>query len=175
MKDALASGGMRRVAGSLRRAVEAGHDLEARSDMAMGALSSGLCLANAALGAVHGLAGPLGGLMGAPHGLLCAALLPHVMAANVAALRRAGASPWLKRYDEVGRLLTGSAAAAADDGVEWVRGVTRAIGIGRLGEHGLTDAVMADVIEPALRASSMKGNPVELSPGELRDVLEQAR
>ena len=79
--------GMGRAARALPRAWENGNDLDARTDVGWAALLSGLALANAGLGAVHGFAAPIGGMFPAPHGAVCATLLPHVMAVNVAALR----------------------------------------------------------------------------------------
>ena len=80
----------------------------AREDMSVAALFGGLALANAGLGAVHGFAGPVGGMFPAPHGAVCAALLPHVMEMNLRALRaRQPASETLPRYEEVARILTG--------------------------------------------------------------------
>src|SRR3984893_4689763 len=114
--------GMRRIVRSLRRAYEQGQDLNAREDMALASLFGGMALANAGLGAVHGFAAPIGGRFPAPHGAVCAALLPHVMEANLRALReRQPAAGALRRYEEIARLLTGHPTATADDGVEWVR------------------------------------------------------
>ena len=104
--------GMRRVARSLRRAFEHGQDLHAREDMALASLFGGLSLANAGLGAVHGFAAPIGGMFHAPHGAVCAALLPHVMEVNLRALReRLSDSEALQRYDSIGAILTGSEKA----------------------------------------------------------------
>src|SRR5258705_8056948 len=120
--DAICREGMQRAANGLRRAYHYGDDPEARYDMAMASLMGGLALANAKLGAVHGFAGPIGGMFPAPHGAVCAALLPHVVEANLRALRsRAPESGALRRYDEVARLITSEADAAADDAVEWLR------------------------------------------------------
>src|SRR5690606_41095505 len=119
--DALCVAVIARAAAALPRAFRDGHDLDAREDMALASLWSGMALANAGLGAVHGFAGPLGGMFNAPHGALCAALLPHVMAANIAALRARPAADGLLRYDTVAPLLTGRAEATADDGGAWVR------------------------------------------------------
>jgi alcohol dehydrogenase class IV len=96
LTDPLCRDGIVRAGRSLRRAVDDGADLPARSDMALAALFSGMALANARLGAVHGFAAPLGAMLGAAHGEICAALLPHVMEANIAALRRmvSGIRPW---------------------------------------------------------------------------------
>ena len=106
--DAVATEGLRRGARALRRAYEHGDDREAREEMALCSLFGGIALANAKLGAVHGLAGVVGGMVDAPHGAVCAALLAPVVEANVGALRRREpASPALRRYADVARLLTG--------------------------------------------------------------------
>ena len=108
MTDPLALQGVTLAARSLRRAFEDGHDLDAREDMALAALLSGIALTNAGLGAVHGFAAPLGANFPAPHGAVCAALLPHVIAANIAALRAESHDhPTLARYATVGRVLAG--------------------------------------------------------------------
>src|ERR1019366_8848920 len=117
--DGLCREGIHRAARSLRIAFTDGKNKSAREDMAVASLFGGLALANAGLGAVHGFAGPIGGSFPAPHGAICAALLPHVMAANLRALRqRAPGSAALFRYGEVARLLTRNAGATADDGVK---------------------------------------------------------
>src|SRR5262249_56501883 len=87
LADAVAREGSRRAAGALRRAYADGSDLGARADMAVASLAGGMALANAKLGAVHGLAGAVGGTVAVPHGVACAVLLAPVMEANVAALR----------------------------------------------------------------------------------------
>src|ERR1035437_5180689 len=88
--------------------------------MSVASLLGGLALANAGLGAAHGFSGPIGGQFPAPHGAVCAALLPHVMEANLSALRqRLPTAETLQRYEEVGRLVTGSATATAEAGVAW--------------------------------------------------------
>src|SRR5262245_26642329 len=86
MTDAICVEGIRLASEALPAAVRDGGDRRARASMALASLWSGMALANAALGAVHGFAGPVGGRFGAPHGAVCAALLPHVMAANIRAL-----------------------------------------------------------------------------------------
>ena len=113
--DALARDGITRSARSLRRAFVHGleQDGEARTDLALASLCSGLCLANAGLGAVHGFAAPAGGMFGAPHGAVCAALLPHVLEVNLRALRaREPHHPATARMDELASLLTGAAPGA---------------------------------------------------------------
>jgi len=174
--DAVCVDGMRRAARSLRRVFERGDDAAAREDMALASLFGGMALANAGLGAVHGFAAPIGGMFPAPHGAVCAALLPGVMAANVRALReRAPASEALRRYDEVARLLTGRPQATADDGVAWTAELCRALHIAPLRTWGLTAADVPAVVSKAMQASSMKANPVALTAEELSGVLAEAR
>src|SRR5690606_450691 len=108
-------------------------------------------------GAVHGLASPIGGRFSAPHGAVCAALLPHVLAANLAALRsRAGEDPVLERFDEVARLITGDARAMAEDGLVWCDRITGQLRIPRLRHWGVTEADAEDLARKSTDASSMK-------------------
>ncbi len=175
LTDALCREGLGRAGRSLRRVYASGRDVAGRTDMAIASLFGGLALANAKLGAVHGLAGPLGGMVPVPHGAACAALLPHVMAANVSALaRRQGDHPALARYDEVARILTGDPRARAADGVRWVADLCRDLHVPALRTYGLVEADFPTLIDSALRASSMQGNPVPLTPPELLEILQRA-
>ena len=175
MTDAICVDGMRRVAGALRRAYNDGADVEARRDMAIGSLFGGLALANAGLGVVHGFAAPLGGSWKAPHGALCAAVLPYGMAANVAALRtRAPKHPALNRYADIARILTGRTDASAEDGIEWVRALCAELKVPVLRAWGVTETDLPGVVEKAAQASSMKANPLPLTSGELLAVLTAA-
>jgi alcohol dehydrogenase class IV len=176
MTDALCREGMQRIARSLRRAYENGNDATAREDMALASLFGGFALANAKLGAVHGFAGPLGGLFPAPHGAICARLLPYVMKANVRALQaRMPDSPALGRYDEVAQILTGKSTAQAVDGITWVQDLCDALDVPTLSDFGLTEDDFPTVVEKARKASSMKGNPVVLTDEELTYILRQAQ
>lgn len=173
--DAFCREGIGRAARSLRRAYAHGDDAAAREDMALAALFGGLALANAGLGAVHGFAAPLCGMFPAPHGAACAALLPHVMAANVAALRaRQPDHPALDRYVELARLLTGRAAGQIADGIAWVRDLCRDLGVRGLAAYGVTRADFPALVEQAAKASSMKANPIGLTAEELEDILTEA-
>jgi alcohol dehydrogenase class IV len=175
MTDALCVEGMRRAARSLRLAFEDGRQAAAREDMAVASLFGGMALANAGLGAVHGFAGAIGGMFDAPHGAICAALLPRVMEANLRALRqREPRHQALRRYEEAARLLTGKPAAGADDGVAWVRLLVSDLGIPPLGKYGLAEADLAEVIEKGSKASSMKANPIVLTMEEQREILRGA-
>ena len=175
LTDALCREGMRRAARSLRRAYEQGDDAAAREDMALASLFGGLALANAKLGAVHGFAGPVGGMFSAPHGAICGRLLPHVVAINVRALQeRLRDSEALRRYDEVARILTGSRSATADDGVAWVQELCAVLQVPSLASYGVTPADFPVLIEKGSVASSMQGNPIELTPDEMREILAWA-
>jgi len=179
LTDALCREGMRRAARSLRRAYdsanEQGDDAAAREDMALASLFGGLALANAKLGAVHGFAGPVGGMFSAPHGAICGRLLPHVVAVNVRALQeRLPDSEALRRYDEVARILTGNRGATADDGVAWVQELCAVLQVPSLASCGVTPADFPVLIEKASVASSMRGNPIELTPDEMREILAWA-
>jgi alcohol dehydrogenase class IV len=175
MTDALCVEGMRRAARSLRAAFEHGRNAAAREDMAVASLFGGFALANAGLGAAHGLAGPIGGGFAAPHGAVCAALLPEVMEANLRALRdRAPASDALRRYEEVARLVTGSADATAEAGVQWVRKLVQDLQIPPLGRYGLQPEHVTGLVEKAAQASSMKANPIALTGQELAAILQRA-
>ncbi|MBA3533676.1 MAG: iron-containing alcohol dehydrogenase [Ardenticatenales bacterium] len=175
LTDALCREGIPRTARALPRAYEQGDNAHARQEMALASLLGGLALANARLGAVHGFAGPLGGMFPAPHGALCAALLPHVMATNVRALetRQPGSEP-LSRYAEVARLLTSNPQASAQDGVRWIQNLCQQLQVPPLASYGMSEADIPAVVEKASVASSMKGNPLTLSVDELGGILEAA-
>ncbi len=175
LTDALCVEGIRRAARSLRRACAHGHDAAAREDLAFASLCGGLALANSGLGAVHGFAGPIGGRCSAPHGAVCAALLPPVLAVNVAALRaRAAGDEVLARYDEVARLVTGSAHATADDGIRGIAQLVADLGCASLSALGVSREDFPTLVADAARASSMQANPLPLTPAELTEILERA-
>jgi len=191
--DGLCKEGITRVVRSLRRAVESGQAVAAhgaarapeatrtpetaaaREDMAVASLFGGLALANAGLGAVHGIAGPLGGMVRAPHGAVCAALLPGVAAANLYALRRrAPRSEALGRYAKLAQLLTGNPGAAGDEVSKWLRRLVADLEIPGLGAYGVGPEHIPELVEKAAAASSMKANPVELTRDELASIVESA-
>jgi alcohol dehydrogenase class IV len=173
--DGLAREGLRRAAAGLRAAYADGTDLAARSDMAVCSLLGGMSLANAKLGAVHGLAGVIGGTVAVPHGVACAALLAPVLAANVRALReRLPDSPALGKYAEAARLLTGEPDATIADGLEWIRETTSLLRIPGLSAFGVQPEQAGDIAAKAARSSSMQGNPVPLTDEELRAIVLDA-
>jgi alcohol dehydrogenase class IV len=177
---ALARDGIARSGRALRRAYEAARAGAAvapadREALALASLFGGLCLANAGLGAVHGFAAPVGGMFSAPHGAVCAALLGPVLRVNVAALRaRAPESPALARYREVATLLTGRTEASIEDGLAFVGELCHALEVPGLGRYGMTAEHVPELCAKARAASSMRGNPLMLTDGELADVAVAA-
>jgi alcohol dehydrogenase class IV len=175
LTDGLAREGLRRAGTGLRSAYADGSDIPARTDMAMCSLLGGMALANAKLGAVHGLAGVIGGTADVPHGIACAALLAPVIEANVRAARSAPtAAGVLDRYTEAARLLTGQPAASVEDGLAWIRETLTLLHVPGLATFGLEPRQADDIAAKALVSSSMKGNPVPLSQADLKAILLQA-
>lgn len=167
MTDALCREAIPRAARSLQKACE-NPTPAARKDMALASLYGGLALANSGLGAVHGFAAPIGGMFEAPHGAVCAALLPHVMAANLKAL------PKDNRYIETAHLLNGNSSVSADKGINWVKNLVKKLNIPGLSAYGITENDFPSIIEKALEASSMKANPANLPNDELTYILKMA-
>jgi len=175
LTDGICREGLARAARSLRTAFSHGDDINAREDMSLAGLFSGLALANAGLGAVHGFAGPLGGLFNAPHGVICARLLPFVVEANVKAIRDTlPGSSLLNRFDEIARILTGSTTATASDGVNWIGELCAELNVPPLSGYGMTEGDIPLAVEKSQKASSMKGNPVELEYDVLAEILKRA-
>ncbi len=175
LTDGICAEGIRRAARALRLAFRDGGNAAAREDMALASLFGGLALANAGLGAVHGFAAPVGGMFPAPHGAVCAALLPHVMAINLQAARtRQPGGETLRRYAALARLLTGDATATAEDGVRWVRALVDELQIPGLRAYGVTSDHVSLLVEKAAQASSMKANPLPLTRDELAEILARS-
>jgi alcohol dehydrogenase class IV len=175
LTDALGAEGLRRSARALRLAYTSGLQAETREDLMLASLCGGLSLANGGLGAVHGFAAPLGGMLHAPHGAICAALLVPVMEANLRALaEREPEHPARARYREIAEIVTGRHGAAGEDGLAWVRDLCQALDVRGLGQHGLSAGEIPALVAKAKAASSMRGNPVKLSDEELGDVVTRA-
>ncbi len=175
LTDTLCLDGIPRAACALRQAWTEPSQVGAREEMALASLYGGLALANAGLGAVHGFAGPLGGMFSAPHGAICAALLPHVTAVNVRALQaRQPDGVALGRYARVARLLTGDPGAGPGDAAPWLEQLIVELQVPPLRTYGLDESRFAELIHKAAAASSMKANPIALSAEELEDILHLA-
>jgi len=163
--------GMQRISNSLISAFKNGNDMEARENMALAGMLGGMALANAKLGAVHGFAGPMGGMFYIPHGAVCACLLPAAMEINIAALKNQNQLARLARYDEVAQILTATKNATASDGMIWVNELIKKLKIPTLSDFGISENYFPELVEKASRASSMKGNPVELNTEQLLAIL----
>ncbi len=175
LTDGFCREGLPRAARSLARAWAVPDDLGAREDMALASLLGGMALANAGLGVVHGFAAPIGGMFPAPHGAVCAALLPHAMDVNVRACReRNPDGPALARFAEVARLVCGRAEAGASDAVAWVRDLCAKLAVPPLRRYGVREVDVPAICLKASEASSMKGNPIPLQPEELAEILTRA-
>jgi len=172
LTDAVCKEGIRLAAGHLRIAYEDGANIAARSAMAAASLMGGLALANAKLGAVHGFAGVIGGRYNIGHGEICAALLPGVMRMNVRTLKKrgSGANP-AARFDLLGPLLTSRPDAKSFHAVEWLEELCEALHIKKLGTYEVAAADADAVVAQAKQAGSMKGNPIELTDVELKEVF----
>lgn len=174
LADAVCREGLARMAWALRRACAEPTFLAAREALSLASLCGGIALANAGLGAVHGFAGPIGGMFPAPHGAVCAVLLPGVMEANIAAARRTGDQDTLARFAEIARLLTAAGAAEPEAGAAWVRWLVADLTLPPLAAYGMTAADIPTVVAKARQASSMQGNPARLDDPTLAAILEQA-
>jgi len=172
LTDLYCAEGMLRARRSLGKAFKNGDDMDARIDMSYASLLGGLSLANAGLGVVHGFAGPIGGMFDAPHGAICAALLPYGVDVNLRALRARGES--VERFQTVARILTGLPQASADDGPIWLHALCEALDVKPLRHYGIGPEHVAELIEKAARSSSMKGNCCALSCEELEEVIGPA-
>ena len=180
--DALARDGMAAV----RRGLLAWHAhpdgpdaAAARSNMAYAALLSGVCLANAGLGAVHGFASPLGAQLPIPHGMACGAVLWQTIRANITALgEREPSSPALVKYAHAGRILAALPDSIRDGAarvqlIDTLHDMVEALDVPRLSTFEMTAAHIPLIVADS-PGSSMRTNPVALTDAELTDILEQA-
>ena len=143
--------------------------------MSLASLFGGLALANSGLGAVHGFASVIGGMYSAPHGAICARLLPAVMEVNIRALhRRMVENTALDRYNIIARILTGKQEVVASEGIAWVNSLCAQLKISPLSDYGITPHDFILIVEKTIQASSTKANPIQLTPEELSEILEIA-
>ena len=151
--------------------VEQGEDTNARDAMAFCSLAGGLALANAGLGAVHGLAGVLGGRLGAPHGLICGRLLGPVLDANAREMQRIGADT--SRFDEVASMLSVSLGLPDGDFAR-IQPLLDRWDVRRLGQWVSQDTDLEAIAAEAETASSMRANPCCLPRQTLVDIIRDA-
>jgi alcohol dehydrogenase len=178
LTDALALDGLSFAGRSLETAIRSGSDLEARVGMGYAAYLSGVCLSNAGLGAVHGMAGILGGLYPIPHGIACGTLLSATTGALVTLLREKGDTASLVKFALAGRALSGKAPYYGSDTdrsveddiatlLELLDRWTADFGMPRLSAFGLEGNDLA----PIAKASGNKNAPAALPPSSLEAVM----
>jgi alcohol dehydrogenase class IV len=174
LTDALCLDGITRAAWALPRVCADGSDTAAREAMALASLFGGMALANSGLGAVHGFAAPIGGMFDAPHGAVCARLLPLVWKVNTTLLQEQSTThPTLARYLHVARILVGP-DASLEDGTRYLDALASTLEIPRFSVYGINVQHIPALVERAAKASSMQANPVQLTPSALTNILESA-
>lgn len=174
LTDGICLEGLKRASRSLLISFKTG-DPSAREDMSIASLFSGIALANAKLGAVHGLAAPLGGVFSAPHGTICARLLPFVMEMNIRKLiQNSILAEYVHRFNTVAQIVTNNSQATAQDAAIRMKNICEEMSIPSLKEFGLRESHISRIVQQAKKSSSTKGNPVELTEDELAEILRQA-
>lgn len=172
MTDLVAFKGVLLGSSAIRKAYHE-DDPQAREHMALTSLFGGLALANAKLGAVHGFAGVIGGMFDAPHGAICARLLPLVTEMNIRALlERDRDSLALARYADIARAVSGDYLEF--NSALWAAELAQELAIPGLSAYGVTDAHIPDIVSKSKGASSMKGNPIALTDDELTEIMRRA-
>ena len=170
--DALSFEGIRAIKSSLLGSYTDGKDIEARAGMSFAALTSGICLANAGLGAVHGFASSIGGRYNIPHGLVCGTLMASANEINVRELRKNSSdSNALKKYALMGELFLGGSGKSDDyyiDGfIEYLHKLTDALNLPGLRKYGFKDVDLESICS----ATEIKNNPVKLALEDLKEIL----
>lgn len=179
ISDGLCLEGLTRIIWAMPRSYFQPSDISAREAMSTASLLSGLALANSGLGAVHGIAAPLGGSYQAPHGAICAALLPHIVATNIAALRRRDPlGPGLTRYARVAEALLGRRGLGDNtlltDLVTMLRDLVGYLNVPGLAQYGVTEDAIPALAGRSLQAGSMRANPIVLTQAEVEDAIHAA-
>jgi alcohol dehydrogenase class IV len=179
LTDLFCADGISRIGRSLVRAYENGDDQGAREDMALASLEGGIVLANAGLGAVHGIAAVLGGAYPIPHGLACACLLLHVFEANVQRLGSEGSNdPVFQRYLNISEWLIRKRGEREDETAEFgrrfIQELNNRLRVPPLFQFGIKEDDLPEIARKSAQASSMKANPVAFSQEELLEILGKA-
>lgn len=177
LTDAWALLGVKKASRSLLTCYRNGESLEAREEMALASLLSGICLANAGLGAVHGFASPMGGL-NIPHGVICAALLASTIEANIKQLRAIDPdNNTLLKYAKLGETVSEKLFPTLDEAhkalIDYLRNLTRELNIPTFSKYGLTDSDIPTIVNKAKKSSSMRYNPINLKEEVLSEILRQ--
>lgn len=172
MTDALCAGAIPMGLQALRRLVE-GRGASAQDQMSYVSLGGGIALANAGLGVVHGIAGPLGGLSQAPHGAICGALLPHALAANHARVPRNNMA-LAEKFDTVRGWIAQAFGGAPQNAYETLAHWSAKAGLPRLTDLGVTPSDITECAPAALGSSSMRANPCPLTQEDVEAIIRTA-
>lgn len=172
LTDALCRDAIPKGLCALHSLMERGESPADRDTMAWVSLCGGLALANAGLGVVHGLAGPLGGLTGAAHGAICGALLPHGLEANAGAVSDAETG---RRIAQVRRWIAEALGGTPESAFDTLAAWSRDQGLPGLGALGMTKETRDMAASAAAASSSMKANPVAFTETQLGAILDRAR
>jgi len=169
--NALALDGLSKLIRSIETAVHQGNNLEARSDMSYAALISGITIANAGLGVVHGFAQPLGSVFSVPHGIVCGTLMGAANRITVQRLQEQNKSDVLEKYFSVAKLVTSNEnqTEAIDELIEYLDHLTTLFRLPLLSDFGITKTNFPLIVEK----TSRKEHPVELSDNDLYNILTQ--
>jgi alcohol dehydrogenase len=177
MTDALAISGMKYISTNLLKASSNGaSNIEVRAAMAYGSLLSGLALANAGLGIIHGLASPIGGFFDIPHGVVCGTLLAEATKMNIEKLKEKGSmgKMGLKKHAEIGALLNGKGYVEeaqihkyCSKLIEILDKWTHELKLDRLGKYEIDTKDVEKIVEKA----GLKNNPVNLSREEIKLII----
>lgn len=172
--DALAIEAFKAVKRSLLRSFSSGEDIDARTDMSFAALTSGICLANAGLGAVHGLAGTIGAMYNIPHGVVCGTLMAVANEVNVRELRKNSAGhPALFKYASLGRIFSDTEGKDddlyTDSFIDHLHRLTKQLRLPRLSQYG----ILKNDISAICQQADTKNNPVKLSGELLEEILNR--
>lgn len=173
MVDMFCRDALPRAPRNILLAYQDGSNIEARENLSWVSLLGGLSLANAKLGAVHGFAGPIGGMFHAPHGSICACLLPAVMRVNIENLEQNEPNGVaMSRYKEIANWITDNPTATLADSLEFVEKLCQDLKIPKLSQLGISKNDFPEIVSKSRNSSSMKGNPVNLTDNELTRILE---
>ncbi|WP_319201979.1 iron-containing alcohol dehydrogenase [uncultured Ilyobacter sp.] len=173
MTDSLALSGLENIKDGLIESYENGENLDARGKVAYASYLSGVVLANAGLGTVHGFASPIGGYFDIPHGVVCGTLIGELIRINIKKLSTDSKknTVYLEKYAEVGRIFSGKKTlkreAACEALVDEVKRLTEVMKIPKLGRYGITEQDLDKIIEK----TGNKNNPVKLTKEELKEML----
>lgn len=170
--DVLCAEAIKKAVPALKKLNSDLSNIDARTDMSYVSLTGGLALANAKLGAVHGFAGPMGGMFDIPHGLICAILLPKTLKINLMAIKSRGNSDQLQKYDSLAKHLLNDQNAKAEDAIKCIEELNTELEIPGLGEFGITENDIKEIVIQSKDSSSMKGNSLKLNEEELTTILK---